>query len=66
MFNNGDKVICINPLPTPLLMIGKSYTVVWTNAEWILLENVFGIFDPEKFISLKEYRKQKINKICLK
>ena len=58
MFNNGDKVICINPFTTvnvngpTKLIIGKTYIVGYANDDikFILLENVFGIFDPEKFL----------------
>ena len=67
MFKPGDKVICIKKdIFFENLIVGKIYTI----------ENVYGddtISTPELyytypsycFISLKEYRKQKLQKICL-
>jgi len=70
-FKQGDKIVCID---NQRLYVGAKITV---NKVYIVLKyeiktvyilddfgEEYGFFD-NRFILLKEYRKQKINKICL-
>ena len=76
MFRKGDVVVCIvdeskDAIKTGLLTLNKCYTVEWEDPFTIYLENlVWGgkiPWNKNRFISLKELRTQKLNKIlCLK
>jgi len=68
----GDKVICIDydgQIYTYKLEKYKMYTIDDIKYDYssvryyIILEEPYR-FSPDRFISLKEYRKQKIQKIC--
>ena len=71
MFRKGDRIVCINNIGREgLLTNGKIYTVQenedQTGLSTIWFQNDKGemmIYYSRCFISLKEYRKQKINKI---
>ena len=75
MFKPGDRVICIdiNELGFDnglLLELGKLYIVevVYPPSlvnHKIKLNGIFFAYFSKRFILLKEYRKQKLNKICL-
>lgn len=74
MFKVGDKVVCIknneHDVDNRLLTIGRVYTVTY-------IDKLFGLYyigikhngfnhlqcDIDNFLSIKEYRKQKINKV---
>ena len=74
MFRIGDKVVCINIddliYSGVKLTLYKIYNVVNTNETVNTVsikddnDNIKGLYQS-RFISLKEYRKQKINEICL-
>lgn len=73
-FKIGDKVVCIknneHDVDNRLLTIGRVYTVAYT-------DKLFGLYyigvqyessihlqcDVHNFLSIKEYRKQKINNL---
>ena len=74
MFKVGDKVVCIknneHDVDNRLLTSGRVYTVTYR-------DKLFGLYyigvqyessihlqcDVDNFLSIKEYRKQKINKV---
>lgn len=69
MFKVGDRLICIESEGTSLLIKNKLYIVVRychsTSSDMVYVEtgyNIIGYF-TERFVSLSEYRKQKLNKI---
>lgn len=77
MFKPGDKIVCIdnyfdiisvNLFGDDQLTFEKVYTVseLMGGGIFIVLknENDFG-YSAERFISLKEYRKRKLDKLCL-
>ena len=79
MFKVGDRVICIdnNPLDgnwysldkSHCLTLYKEYTVILKNNTTISIMNDQNLQQPfanKRFISLLEYRKLKIEKICSK
>lgn len=67
MFKTGDKVVCINEQSD--LKINKIYTILDSNfkilgEEYIeLVELSELIYPANKFISLREYRKLKLEKL---
>ena len=75
-FKKGDNVICLynNTLYGKdifELEIGKIYTVVYCDYDTVRLSNDDHIreligYSAQRFVSLKEYRKQKLEKICSK
>ena len=79
MFRVGDKVVCINNMdssvivnktyPMKDLCIGKIYTVsgvVNDMMNFFIVDGESLSYFSYRFIHLKEYRKKKLNKICLK
>ena len=71
MFKPGDRVICIDISDSDNLTYKKVYTVLDVICDYkdyvdILDDNGNqNTFYKKRFISLKDYRKQKLNKICL-
>jgi len=74
MFKPGEKLVCIsNKYEERRLILNKIYTfkecdrikdrILDNN---IILEESNIIWRKDRFISLKEYRKQKLQKICSK
>ena len=70
MFETGDKIICIEDVPDPLypgqtiLKEGEIFTVEYQTGKKVsLYESTYYLFLIKNFMSLLEYRKQKINKI---
>ena len=74
----GDKIVCCNISPykigesgisthiKPRLTIGKSYIIETADSQAYCVRNDKGNlnwYKKDRFVSLKEYRKQKINKI---
>ena len=74
MFEIGDVIICIDQKHTnytTTLTYGKKYYVISTFPGWkgvrIMNDiNVFGDYFSERFLSLLEFRKKKLEKICSK
>ena len=74
MFKPGDKVVCVlEPESKNFLKYGKIYTIKYIedddNFSYSLLkfeEIPNKAFSGNRFISLKEYRKQKLQKLCSK
>jgi hypothetical protein len=74
MFKIGDKVVCIKePIDNSLIVYGNVYTIecVLPSSNYFILEFIeikYTRFSSERFISLIELRKNKINKLkeCLK
>jgi len=75
MFEIGDKVVCIKDDASSYLELKKhnTYTIKKIGVSvypYILIEEIPGWYHLERFISLVEYRKNKILKIkqriCLK
>ena len=81
MFKVGDKIVCVRvnhfnkPVPTGLT-VDKSYEILeirhdQSHAITLVvfvrddIGNIFG-YSSERFISITEYRKQKLDKICSK
>lgn len=75
MFQKGEKIVCIKDRKDPLykdiflLRIGDVCTVEYQeNNKLSLIEETYYLYNPKHFISILEYRKQKIlkikNKIC--
>ena len=71
MFKKGDVVVCIDnydPLSYNRMILGKKY-VVQNISDYntiIFVEGEIGGKSINRFIPLTEYRRLKINKICLK
>jgi len=75
MFKRGDKVVCIDASeditpyePYKNLKKYNSYIIHddnFYNTKSVTLTNVKGAFRITRFISIKEYRKLKLNKLCL-
>ena len=66
MYNKGDKVVCINnDNVEDRLTLGKVYIIVLYNYNYdsVLLGDDLYNYHYHRFISLKEYRKNKLNKI---
>ena len=64
MFRIGDKVVCVNNFQSDHCIIaGKIYTII--GLDTMFLNIGIGSYYRHRFISLQEYRKQKLNKICL-
>ena len=64
MFKVGDKVVCVNNEGDVGLTMGKIYIITSTHETIVVndLNEDVGYFEY-RFISLQEYRKQKIEKI---
>jgi hypothetical protein len=66
MFKIGDTIVCFNR-DSPGLKYGQSYTINSILVDtWISFDDTSDLFSLEYFISLTEYRKLKIEKICSK
>jgi hypothetical protein len=69
MFKPGDRVVCININNNYInnVVIGKTYTVVgfFKASGYVIVKDDEEIYDFDCFISLQEYRKQKLEKLCL-
>ena len=64
MFTIGDKMVCIDNEGDVGLTMGKIYISGYDT--YIVNDFGVGIFYlPARFISLKEYRKRKIESLCL-
>jgi len=76
MFKVGDKIVCFDDGRIDgqyILTKNNVYTVsgMQSFAQWgedlIIVEGFNSFkFSQKRFVSLKEYRKNKLNKICLK
>jgi hypothetical protein len=73
MFKVGDKIVCVNNNIKPgyglFITIGNVYDVIVEDDGVVTIiddtgENSF--YNEARFVSLIEYRKLKIEKICLK
>jgi hypothetical protein len=69
-FKVGDKIVCVNNLSFEcfnlefMLELYNIYTVSSIlKPNFLLIEETNIIFKDDRFISLKEFRKQKLNKI---
>ncbi len=65
-FKIGDKIVCINTSYGKNVTIGKKYEVKFSNYTYVNIFDDFGNYHEYKtncFLSLKEYRKQKINNL---
>jgi hypothetical protein len=74
-FNRGDKVVCISNKYNDFdglsyskvwLTIGKSYIVKYIDEYEIFVENDAGVekgYLIRRFVSLKEYRRMKLEKL---
>ena len=71
MFKPGDKVICIDDTLTAQIIrqikINSTYTIKSTDVVFgcVSLFDYTGIYMSKRFIPLKEYRKSKLEKLCL-
>jgi len=73
MFKPGDKIVCIkNNYGEHILTVNDTYTVrtcedgFYVGFYYVTIVNMIGMtFKSNRFISLKEYRKNKLKKICL-
>lgn len=75
MIREGDILFCLKDIEDIyynglLFKKNKSYKVCYSTSNYIILEHKFGIygyfessFIIENFVSLKEYRKIKLNKL---
>jgi hypothetical protein len=74
MFKVGEKIVFINDnielgpvrLSISGLVLNKIYTVRTSQPYWVSVEGYNNIVDDKRFVSLLEYRKLKIKKICSK
>jgi hypothetical protein len=76
MFKVGDKVVYIDDkiilegesiiIPVIGLILNKIYIVKELKYNLIIVEGINNVLSPHRFISLPEYRKLKIKKICTK
>ena len=69
MFKVGDRIVCINNERCTNLSVGKIYTIRLDSGsdDMVCVDNNFlsnSNYYNHRFISLKEYRKRKLNKIC--
>lgn len=65
-FKIGDKIVCIDTSYGKNVTIGKKYEVRYSSYNYINIWDDFGNYREYKtscFLSLKEYRKQKINNL---
>lgn len=65
-FKIGDKIVCIHIPYGKDVTIGKKYEVKFSNYSFVSIFDDFDIYREYKascFLSLKEYRKQKINNL---
>ena len=69
MFKVGDRIVCINNERCTNLSVGKIYTKI----KGVSVFDMVCIYDnsftssnyfTHRFVSLKEYIKRKLNKIC--
>lgn len=71
MYRVGDKIVCIdNKLAEHFLILGNVYTITDIKECFVYIkdnDNImwFDIYFLNKFISLKEFRKRKLNRICI-
>ena len=69
MFKIGDKIICIEDSDVRFLELNNIYTILDIDIIYAVVyikneNNFITDYNIERFISLKEYRKQKLQKIC--
>lgn len=69
MFKIGDKIICIHDSNVKFLKLNNIYTILDIDIIYAVVyikneNNFITDYHIERFISLKEYRKQKLQKIC--
>jgi len=70
MFKPGDKVVCVSNklvhdiIKLPLNVIFTVDSVLTFNDITLMESNIIP-FDSNRFVSLKEYRKLKLEKLCL-
>ena len=69
-FEINEKIVCINDNYDNWLTIGKIYTVIYSTDKYITTKNNFGKiytgFSTSNFISLKDYRRNKLKEILSK
>jgi len=65
MFTKGDVLVCVDNCSNKFgLTVGKTYISGYDTC----VINDYGesiFYHPKRFVSLKEYRKQKLKRICL-
>lgn len=71
MFKQGDIIVCIEPEGAELITKNKQYKVISLGKEFdnivvIADDGYWGEYWEFRFISLQEYRKNKLKKICSK
>jgi len=70
MYKAGDKVVCIDNEYNTSLELHKEYEIIkeWPYDNNIVINHngINTLYRESLFISLVEYRKQKIQKICSK
>lgn len=63
----GDKLVCVDNERCQGITIGKIYTVIEidvANDPCVINDYGRGYYIKERFISLKKYRKDKLEKLC--
>ena len=67
MFKVGDQIVCLNNIDCENnLKLNKIYIVSTSQLHYIAVEGIYNVLNSNRFISLVEYRKQKLEKICSK
>jgi len=68
MFNKGDLIVCIDNSDKsyqPQLTIWKQYEVFDVRYDGVVFilddDNGYGLYDPQRFISVKQAREDKLN-----
>jgi len=69
MFKVGDKVICIENDETLDVFLNNVYTVEYYSEKDKLIslietQYLYDVYENCNFITIKEYRKEKLKKIC--
>lgn len=71
MFKVGDKVVSIKNIDLhsgdKIYHINKynNYTIIKIYKNYLYFNETLGVFKSEYFISISDYRKNKLNKLCL-
>jgi len=67
-FKKGDKVVCINNVGLHNLKENKIYTVsqIIYSYDAIKVNGIMSLYTITRFISLIEYKRRKLEKICKK
>ena len=65
MFKVGEKIVCIN-INSSNLELYKTYIVQKFDKRdtYVMVDDIY--YQELRFIPIQEYRKQKLNKLCLK